>query len=476
MNTIQRLVKNIGMSGISQILVYILAFILMIAIARYFGPAEYGIYSFAISFTALFAIFADIGMSQFIVRDIARDKKITAEYITNVSIIKIVLSGITFGLIAVMINLMNYPLSVIHIVYLFAVYTILTSFSQMLMSLFQAFEKMEYVAAITTIEKLLLISFGLYVLFLGYDLVTLAYVYIFSGIISVFLSFFLVLKRISKPAPKINFALWKILIIGSLPFGLNTFFGMLFFKIDTVLLSIFQNNIAVGIYTAAYNPLLALGNMMSVMVVTAIYPVMSRYFVSSKDSLERFTVVNSRYMAIIGFPMAIGSFVLANRFIEVFYAGEYMASVIAFQILALFIPIRLISSITGTLLTSINKQNIRMISVILSAIFNIMLNLALIPYLSYIGASIATVLSEIILYFTLNYYISKYYNRLSLHRHFIKPLVASLIMGLIIFYFSRLNLVLLIIFGSTIYLTVLILLKTFTKEDKRLFRSIIGRN
>lgn len=476
MNTIQRIAKNIGMSGLSQFIISILSFVLLIYIARYFGPAEFGIYSFAISFTALFAVFADIGISQFMIREIARNKKLTAEYITNVSIMKVILSIVTFSLIALTINLMNYPSDVVYIVYLFSGYTILTSFAQMFISFFQAFEKMEYMAAVTTIEKLVLFSFGLYILFLGGSLISLAYVYILSGIISVIISILLVLNKISKPLPKINFPLWKTIVVSSIPFGLNTLFAMLFFKIDTVLLSILQNDIAVGLYSAAYNPLLALGGVISGMVVTAIYPVMSRYFISSRDSLERFTVITSRYMAIIGFPIAVGSFILADRFIELFYAGQYTGSIIAFQILALFIPIRLISSISGTLLTAINKQGIRLISVFLSTIFNIVLNLALIPSLSYVGASIATVLSEIILYFAFIYFINKYYHKLNLHIHFIKPLIASLIMGITIFTFSGINLFLLIIVAILIYLTILVLLKTFTKEDKNLFKKIIGRS
>lgn len=476
MNAVQKIAKNIGMLAISQLVINILAFILLIFVARYFGPAEYGVYSFAISFTALFAVFADIGISQFMIRDIARNHELSSEYLTNVSVIKIILSVITFGLIALTINLMHYPADVVYIVYLFGIYTILTSFSLMLMSLFQAFEKMEYMAAVTTIEKLILISLGLYVLFLGYGLTTLAYVYIFSGIMSVIVSFLIIITKISKPLPKINITIWKTITINSIPFGLNTLFGILFFQIDTVFLSVLQNDVAVGLYNAAYNPLLALGTVLSTMVVSAIYPVMSRYFISSRDSLKHLTVTNSKYMAIIGFPIAVGAFILADQFIELFYADQFTGSVIAFQILALFIPIRLISSITGTLLTSINKQGIRTISVCISSIFNIILNLALIPSFSYVGASIATVLSEIFLYYVFIYFINKYYQKINLKNHYIKPIIASVVMGVIIYYFRGINLFLLIIIGTLIYFTILILLKTFNEEDKNLFKQIIGRN
>lgn len=475
MNTIQRIAKNTGVLGISQVITAILGFFLLIYIARYLGEVGFGKYSFAVSFTALFSIFANLGINQFIIRELARNKNLTNEYLTNVSVIKLLLSFLAFASIVFTINLMDYPQDTTYAVYLFGIYMILTSFALTFRSIFQAFERMEYHAVVMIIEKIMLISLVLFVLFSGYGLIELAYAYIFAGIVDVTLSFSIVLIKIAKPKPTIDFSLWKTLIIGAIPFGLNALFGVLFFKIDTVMLSVLKGDAAVGIYNAAYIPLLALGGIISQMVITALYPVMSRYFISSKDSLKTFTVLSSKYMAIIGFPIAIGCFVLANRFIALFYADQYSASIIAFQILALYIPIRLVSSITGTLLTSINRQSTRTISAGLSALFNIVLNAAMIPYLSYVGASIATVLSEVFLYFVFIYFINKHYKKLELHKHFIKPLIASLVMGGFVFYFKSVNLFLLVVLASLVYFVILVLLRTFTQEDKNIFKQVVKR-
>ena len=476
MNTIQRIAKNTGVLGISQVITSILGFVVLIYIARYLGEVGFGKYSFAISFTALFIIFADLGISNLIIRELARNKELTNEYLTNVSVIKLLLSFLAFGFIAVTINLMDYPQDTTYAVYLFGVYMILTSFALAFKSIFQAYEKMEYTAVVMIIEKIILIPLVLFVLTSGYGLIELAYVYVFVGIVAVTLSFSIVLIKIAKPKPTINLSLWKTLIIGSIPFGLNALFGVLFFQIDTVMLSIFKDDAAVGIYNAAYVPLLALTGIISGMVVSALYPVMSRYFISSKDSLETFTVLPSKYIAIIGFPIGIGCFVLADRFIALFYLDQYSASIIAFQILALFIPIRLVSSITGTLLTSINRQSLRTVSVGLSALFNIVLNAVLIPYLSYIGASIATVLSEVFLYFVFIYFINKHYKKLELHKHFIKPLIASLVMGGFVFYFKDVNLLLIVISAGLVYFVILLLLRTFTQEDKNILKQVVRRS
>ena len=231
----------------------------MIYIARYLGEVEFGKYRFAMSFTALFAIFANLGINNYILREIARNKELTNEYLTNVSVIKLLLSFLAFALIVLTINLMEYPRDTTYAVYLFGMYMILTSFAQTFRSVFQAFERMEYEAVISIIEKIILFMLVLFVLFSGYGLIELAHVYIFAGIVAITLSFSIVLIKIAKPKPSINLSLWKTLIIGSIPFAFNALFAVLFFQIDTVMLSVLKGDAAVGIYNAAYAPLLALG-------------------------------------------------------------------------------------------------------------------------------------------------------------------------------------------------------------------------
>ncbi|MCK4734699.1 MAG: flippase [Methanophagales archaeon] len=474
MNTVKAIAKNTSVLAISNIITSILGVFLLIYTARYLGEVEFGKYRFAMSFTALFAIFANLGINNYIIREIARNKELTKEYLTNVSLIKLILSFIAFGLIVLTINLMDYPEDTTYAVYLFGIYMILTSFALTFRAIFQAFERMEYDALVIVIEQIILFALVLFILFSGYGLIELAHVYIFAGIVAITLSFSIVLIKIAKPKPSINLSLWKTLIIGSIPFAFNALFAVLFFQIDTVMLSVLKGDVAVGIYNAAYAPLLALGVISSV-VIAAIYPVMSRYFVSSKDSLETFTELSSKYLAILGFPIAMGCFVLADKFIALFYGDQFSASIIAFQILAFFIPLRFVNSISGTLIPSINKQNLRTVGFGFCALFNIVLNAVMIPYLSYIGASIATVLSETSLYFIYIYIINKHYKKLKVHKHFTKPLFAALLMGGFIFYFRDFNLFLLITFAVFVYFVILLVLRTFTQEDKDIFKQVVRR-
>jgi O-antigen/teichoic acid export membrane protein len=470
---VRKIAKNVGVTGIAQITSSILGFVILIYIARYLGETEFGKYSFALSFTSLFMVLTDVGINQYIIREISRNEKLTSEYITNITVIKLLLSFVTFGIIVATINIMNYPLETKNVVYIYGVYTILTSFVLTFKSIFQAHEKMEYTAIILISEQMLLALLVLYFLFSGHGLIKLAYSYVIVGFISLILSYCIFRLKITKPKLVINLSLWKKLIISSIPFALNALFAILFFRIDTVMLSFFKNDAAVGIYSAAYNPLLALTGIITQIIISTIYPVMAKLFVTSKDSLKILTILTSKYMIIIACPITIGCFIFANKFIDLFYVGKYYESIFVFQILALFIPIRLLSTVTGTLLSSINKQNLRMISVGFSSLLNICLNAVLIPILSYVGASIATVFSELVLYFCFIYFIKKYHYDLKVHNNVIKPLIASLIMGVII-YSTELNLIFSIVLGFLIYIIQLFLLGVFTQEDKNIGKDILN--
>ncbi len=474
MSNVRKIIKNIVVLGVSQVLNSVLSFFLLIYVARYLGEHDFGKYSFAISFTSLFVIFANFGINNLIIREIARNKQLTKCYLINSVLIKFILSILTLGLIIIIINSMDYSQDTKQLVYIFGIYAILTSFVILFKSALQAHEMMEYVSIIVILDKMVLLAVVLLALFYGYGLIELAYVYVFSGIFSVLLSAALVLINLMPMMKKpiidkgsIQLSIWKTLIAKSTPFGLNDFLASMFFQIDTIMLSILRDNQTTGIYNAAYNPLLAL-NIIPIVYINAIYPVMSRLFMNSTNSLDKLLKLSIKYIAIIAFPVAIGCFILADRFIELFYVEQFSASVNAFMILSFFIPLRWISSITGTFLTSTDRQNFRTFGVGLSALFNVILNLILIPKLGYIGASISTVVSEILLYLVFLYFVNTYHDTSTFHKYYIKPFIASTFMGLILFIFQYSPLYMLIPVACVFYFVILLILNTFTEDDKQM--------
>jgi O-antigen/teichoic acid export membrane protein len=112
----------------------------------------------------------------------------------------------------------------------------------------------------------------------------------------------------------------------------------------------------------------------------------------------------------------------------------------------------------------------------LASALNIILNLVLIPQFSYVGASSATVATQIFSFFFLLYFASKegYALPRDMIIHLSKILFACFVMALFIKLFNGLPLLLLILMAAIIYFIIIILTGVTDKVDIQMARQLIG--
>lgn len=474
MNTVQRIAKNTAALFAAQFVVSILSLVLTIFIARSLGDVIFGKYSFALAFTAIFAVFSDLGYNTLLIREVARDKSQAGKYLNNVLSMRALLSLVIFALIVITTNVMGYPADTKNAVYLFGIYTLIVSFSAVFKVTFRAFEKMEYEAGITIFTNIVRVSLGLLVLFLGYGLIELALVFLLSGVFDFLFSFLICERRFVKPKLELDFEFWKSTIKIALPIGMLSIFALIYIKIDTIMLSMMKGDAVVGWYNAAYGLVLAFKPIPQ-LFMNALFPLMSGYFVSSKDALKKVYEKSFKYLFILGLPLAVGMTLLADSFILLFYGQQFNPSIIALQILAWETLLLFICMPVDFMLVSMDKQNQMAIVAGGCALLNIILNLILIPHFSYIGAGVATIVTETILFGLYFYLVSKYVSILPLHKIIAKPLIACFTMALFIHFCSAINLAALIIAAAVLYFVVLYLIKGFTEEDRKLIGKLIRR-
>ena len=471
MNTIQRIAKNMGVLFGSQIIGYTLAFFYTIFIARYLGADGYGILSFAIAFTAILGIFADLGLDTLAVRDLSRDKSLTPKYIGNIALMKLFLAVITFGIIATIINLLHYPQQIINVVYFIGLSVILTSFSQMFYSIFQANEKMEYQSIGSILNNTLIFVGIFYGISQGFTVVEFALIYFIASAIVLAYSLTICVWKFITPTLKFDQSFWKFLIKQALPLSVVIIFSSIYLKVDSVLLSLMVGNAAVGWYNAAYRLIDLLQFIPSVFTL-AIFPVISQFHQSSRENLEIMYMKSFKYLIILGVPIAFVTTVLADKIILLLFQSAFAESIIALQILIWVTPFMFLSYTAAWIFISIKEQNLLLKFTFIGLILNVILNLILIPYYSYIAAALVTVISEIFGITLCFYFLSKLICKIPIHKMVVKPAIASIIVSLLIFILDM-NLFWSIIIAIISYLTLIILLKTFSKEDFAIFRSII---
>ena len=256
----------------------------------------------------------------------------------------------------------------------------------------------------------------------------------------------------------------------ALPFGLALVFGSIYFYIGSVMLSKIRGDAEVAIYSVAYNIALAVLFIPTV-YTNAIYPVLSRYYKESKASLSILYEKSFKYLYIIGLPISVGLYLLAGRIISFFYGEAYASSKIALQIIAWYLFIKFLNFLLGTVLSSIDKQDKRMLGQGLTAGFNIFLNFLLIPAMGYVGAAWSTFATEIFLFMVYYWHVSKSMHFYNFAGILLKPLIAAAVMFFVI-KFANVGLVLTIFFSALAYFATLFVLKAFGKGDYTIIKAI----
>ena len=206
--------------------------------ARYLGAEGFGILSFALAFTGIFGVFSDLGLSTLTVREVARDKSLAEKYLGNIAVMKLLLVVVTFGLIALFINLLGYPEQTIMVVYLVALSVIFGAFSRMFYSIFQAYEQMEYVSVGQILSSALMLSGALFAISQGFSVVGFASIYFIVSAIVLGYSFIVCAWKFVLPKIEVDWSFWKPTIKEALPFGLTGTFITIYLWIDSVMLII----------------------------------------------------------------------------------------------------------------------------------------------------------------------------------------------------------------------------------------------
>lgn len=166
--------------------------------------------------------------------------------------------------------------------------------------------------------------------------------------------------------------------------------------IDKIILGKLSNNIQVGYYSQAEKIVKLL-----LTVITSLGAVMLPH-VSCAIKQNKMDVVKNEvknaflYVLHIGMPIVVGIIIISRRFIPIFLGEDFVECVRIISILAILIVIIGLASVVGqSVLIPMKRQNVYSASIIAGASCNLVLDLALIPFLGAIGASIGTVMAEL---------------------------------------------------------------------------------
>jgi len=478
-----RIAQNTTYLTVAYIVQKIFSFLYFILIARMIGVEDIGKYVFALSFTTIFSVFIDLGLSPVLTREGAKDTSRLKHYLNNIVGVKAVLSTLTYLAVVLMINLIGKEPLVKELVYLSGLIMVLDSFYLSFYAVFRACQNLKYEAIGMIVGQVIIFGTGIAVLFLHLPLHFLIGSILMGSIFNFIYSLLLINKKLDfKPHLRYDKDILKMLFKIAAPFAIAGIFARVYGYIDTVLLSTLAGDKAVGWYSAGYKITFAL-QFIPMAFAAAIFPAMSNYFVKNKKLLAKTFEKSMHYLMIIALPVTFGVVVLAPELIVAVYGLEFLPTALALQILIFSLVFNFLGFPLGSLLNACNRQTVNTINMGITMVVNVVLNLILIPLFgaqAYLGAAIAALVSGFTL-FALGLFwagrITKY-DKKFLILSLAKVLVACLVMTIIILVLkSETHFIFLIPLGGIIYFACLYVVRGLDKKEiKEFYHSFFKRD
>jgi len=391
-----RLIGSVLLSGISEAS-NLCTFLLGILAARYLGYADFGRFSFALAFTAIFQLLPDFGVSYASTIEIARDRSKAGFFVGNIVGLQIVTSLATAALI-VACTVMAVPPAVQWVVIIAAATMILRTFKLTFRWLLKSFERFDIEAATLVATRTASLVFGWVLLARGGGLVSFVLMLLVVQAVDTVATSLFVHRVVAPVFPRFALATGWALLRKGFPFALMYSLVYMFFQINTVVLAYVRTDAEVGWFNAPYRILEGLVIIPSA-ISYGLLPTFSILHMTDREALSDLYRKALKYLFIISLPLAVFVTFESADLVALVFGPGYMRSVPVFKVLIWAAVFMFLSHLASTLLTCIDRQwtVIRIAAGVL--ILNILLNVALVPAFGMMGAAWVSLATE--LFFTL---------------------------------------------------------------------------
>jgi O-antigen/teichoic acid export membrane protein len=459
-----RALRNTVLVLAAKVVARLVALVTVLAMIRYLKAAPYGAFATLVNYTAIVSVVLDLGFNVLFVREGARHPNEIQRYLRNVMSLRLLMSVVSLGLLAI-------ALAVNGLASLLApgfVLMVLTSYSTLLRNGLYAVQRLGYEAVAVVLESVVLLALVLYGIKtnqgLSYFVWAYAAQYAFSCVYFVIV---LAAKRIALIGWRFEPSLLREWFWKGLPFALTFVLTILYFRIDQPLVYALRQHEEAGWYGAAYKPFEAL-LFIPMTFLSIVFPVLSIYHRQRPgellDAVNRFF----KALLLIGWPMSVGIFMLAHPLNHALFGSSFDRSEPALRILALSLGFAFVNNAFIGALSASDHQASFTWAAGWSLVANLALNLALIPTFGYIGASWATVMTEIVLGIVGWTLTARHIGHVAVWRLSWRVVLAGLVMGAAIYPLRNsggVTMAIPIVLGVVVYGGAVLLLRALTREE-----------
>ncbi len=447
-----------GTASLSKVL-FLFFFVFL---ANRLGKEDLGRFQFLLDSAFILFTFIDLGLGYLLILKVSRRRESTSEAFSRF-----------LGLRTVMVV----PFALFYSLFLYyygrgtdwrvaqglaVSYLVILAFWDLWRSVPRGWERMDWEALSTLLERLVYMGGGFVLLVIGFRLNGMMLVAQLSILCSLALIVYWIVRGGVAIRMRFEPGRWPSLLRETLPFGLGALCLIALYKEDTVMLNWLRGDAETGIYSAGFR--LMEGTLLVPQAVAlAAYPTFSRLF-HEGHAVRALGEKLQRWLLILCLPLMVGGMILAPRILE-FFNTEYLPSTRVLQLLLLGLPALYLNYLIGTLLRSVDQQILNLKSAAVALGTNFTLNLLLIPGLGARGAAVATVITQCIYFALMYYFLRRTVGGLRLGTYFPLLLLCSAVLGAVVYGVRSAGLYLSVPLGVLVFAGMAIGSRLLRRED-----------
>ena len=374
--------------------------ILFWILARYYGPTIFGQFTFAHTLSFIFIIIADFGFDVLLTNEIARDRNRAVQIFQQFFSLKLLFTLLSLSGMWLFAFLAKLTSESRIMILIFSVYMLFTTLTNFLHALYRGFERLEYETKVSLFVNVSLLILTVVLIIIKAHIILIAGAFVFTrvlGFVKGIRYSFRLLKNISF---KLTFSGFNRVRNKVFVYGFHLVFNYLLFQLDTVLLALWKGNYEVGIYQSVIK-LVLIPLVIPDILTNTLTPTLVRFNSENQIKWIKLGNVMNKFLFITALPISIIFLIYPEQIINLIYGhNNYLEAIPILQMFSIVLFTRFNFEALSLMLTTADKQHIRMKVVIIATIINFILNYFLIPWKGAYGASISALITNLFVFIT----------------------------------------------------------------------------
>lgn len=398
-----QLISRFKFEFAGQIIAAVSGGLLMVLLARFLGPDEYGLLFLAIAVFGVFGVFSKLGIAKSCARYVAEYKEKDPAQLPHILRVALGFNIAAVALVGVVLFLSHRQLatllgesSLTQLLLFGVLYLAFEALATLTRLILQGFEEIEISAAFHAFNRVSRLVFAVGLVVFGFGAIGALGGYILSYAITSLISMWVIYRRFYREvdeASVIEPGLRRRIGEYTVPLTATSTANILDKQVDTVLIGFFLTPAAVSFYVISKQAVEFLETPVSALGFTLSPSFGAQKAAGNIDQAARIYETALTHSLLLYIPAAAGLIIVADPAITLVFGEEYRGAVPVLQVLSLYVILQAITKITSNSLDFLGRAKDRAIVKGTTAVFNVFLNILLIPMIGVVGAAIATVVT-----------------------------------------------------------------------------------